>query len=539
MVALLLLPVWTVPGLWYWDIIFWLDTAHRIDFGQIPNVDFFTHLGPLSGYGLWLMQKLFPSAHPVLAAQLFFSIIGLPLLALILVDLRSRLQSFLLGGIFIALLLLPANFFMQVFNFGIDLGIHNRQAGLLLYLLIAGLLFVKSSTRLFVVVTSALLCLLFTKITVFVGASVLVLYAFLLGRITPKVLISIVVAIIAAVFLLQLTTGIFIAYLGDIGRLMDLAGSSASSEIKQDPIHRLAFTIYSRYDLLIPLGLLVVAALIEDRHALGNSWSLAREDPLRALRNVLRVDGVALAVLAVVALVIESQNSGGQEFAFLVPAVLWIMFRPVRRDFPARAAMFLAAAFLLIVAIKITHHALLITSHALNIPRLEAELEPFHLRARPADVAFAEAKLAFYSANKEAYAEFASRQQELAPGLDEGFQLAYFVSVGSAVRAIRRWQAERKVLLESIATLDFVDPFPTLLEMKPVVGLGVVMDPYRTAGQWNTILHALSMTDGILVPSCPISDYRYQYAERAARELENRRAISIDPCWSLYVKRGL
>ena len=136
---LLLLPIWPVLGLYNWDVVYWLDAAHRINYGQIPHVDYFAAFGPLPQYGLWLMQKAFPSAHPILAAQLFYAFIGLPLLALVLCDMHSRWQSAVLAGAFIALLLLPANFFMTIFNFGFDIGIYNRQAGFLLYLLVAGI----------------------------------------------------------------------------------------------------------------------------------------------------------------------------------------------------------------------------------------------------------------------------------------------------------------------------------------------------------------------------------------------------------------
>jgi hypothetical protein len=535
--TLLLLPVWTVPGIYYWDVVFWLDAAHRIDYGQMPNVDFFAAFGPLPQYGLWLMQKIFPSAHPILAAQLFYAVLGLPLLALILADVRSRLHSILLAGAFIGLLLLPANFFMKGFNFGFDIGIYNRQAGLLLYLLVAGIWWCRSPTRLVIVVSCTLLCLLFTKITAFSAASALAFYAFLMGRISARGLVAIVIVIGVAVWILEIATGMVSDYMRDIGTMMGLATSSASSRQEQDALHRLAFTIYYSFDILVPVGLMIVAAFVRDRHVFANALSIARNNRLEALRTILQADGIAISVLLAAAMVIESQNSGSQEFAFLIPAVWYVMVRPASRDFTACAVIVLAAAFLFIVAVKGTHRAILITSHVDRFPRVEAsELKPFHLSARPADVAFADAKLSFYSAQQNTYAEFASRGQDLAPNIDEGFQLSYFLSVRNAVRAVRRWQTEYNVQLKSIAALDFVDPFPTLLNLKPVVGLGIVMDPYRAAGQWTTILRSLSTTDGILVPLCPVTDYRYQYAKKAKLEIESRRAISIDPCWTLYVK---
>jgi hypothetical protein len=531
---LLMLPVWPMVGIYNWDVVFWLDTAHRIDYGQIPHVDYFAPFGPLPQYGLWLMQKIFPSAHPILAAQLFFALFGLPLLALVLADVQSRLQSAILAGAFIALLLLPANFFMSVFNFGFDIGIYNRQAGLLLYLLLAGIWWCRSPTRLIIVVSCTLLGLLFTKITAFGGAIPLVLYASITGRIRTRDLLAVTLVIAFVVLGLEITTGIVSAYLRDIARMIELATSS--SDKRSDAMNRLASTLYYSFDTLLPVGLLVVAALVRDRHIFAKARALAHNGRIAALRGIAQLDGIEMGVLLVVAILIESQNQGSQEFAFLIPAVLWVMVRPTSRDVAARATVFLAAAFMLIIAVKATHRAFLITSHADRFPRLEAGLEPFHISAKPADVEFADAKLAFYSAQQNAYAEFASRGQDLASGNDEGFQLSYFVSVRNAILALGRWQTQYNKQLKSIATLDFVDPFPTLLNLRPVAGLGIVMDPYRAAGRWTTMLRSLSSADGILVPLCPVSAFRYQYAKMAKNELESRHAITIDPCWTLYVR---
>lgn len=538
-IGLLLLPVWPEIGLFYWDIVFWMDAAHRIDFGQIPSVDFFTHFGPLPQYGLWLVQKIFPTANPVLAAQLSYSAVGLPLLALLLTDIKSRLHCAFLAGPFIVLLLLPANFFMPTFNFGIDgSGIFNRQAGLSLYLLVACVWWCHSPSRIIIIVSCTLLCLLFTKITVFSVACFIVFYAVLMKRISTKEIGAVVIALGVVVGGLEITTGIVGAYLRDIAGLASSAVSLASNEQKQDPLHRVAYTVWTNFDTLVVVGLMIIAALIRDREIFANARSKDRKEFLKTFDTVLRTDGVALGVLALAALAIESQNSGSHEFAFLAPAVLCVMVRSGSPVFAARAVAVLAAAVLLILGTYAAHRAVLITYQAVKLPRLDKkELLPFQVSARSTDVSVAAAKLVFYSRHQDVFAEFASHRHDLASQNDGGFQLAYLLSVANAIQAIRRWQSENNVELKSVATLDFVDPFPKLLNLRPVVGLGIVMDPYRTVGQWPSILKSLSAADGILVPVCPVTDYRYKYAANARLELETRRAVHIDPCWTLYVKR--
>ena len=281
---------------------------------------------------------------------------------------------------------------------------------------------------------------------------------------------------------------------------------------------------------------MVAAALIRDRHSFASALSTTN-GRLIELRALLQIDGVAMGVFLAAAVLIESQNAGSQEFAFLIPAVLYVLVRSENRNIAARATTLLAAAFLLIVAVKATHRAFLITSHVDRFPRLEAGLQPFHISARLADIEFAEQRLKFYSAEIDAYRRFASGGQDLTANIDEGFQLSYFLSVRNGVQAVHRWQTRFNVHLESVAALDFVDPFPTLLGLRPVPGLGIVRDPYRAIGQTTTILRSLSSTEGILVPLCPVNSFRYQLAKIAKLEIERRQAISIDPCWTLYVRK--
>ena len=224
---LLLLRIWPRVGVYNWDVVFWLDAAHRIEFGQVPHVDFFAPFGPLPQYGFWFMHQIFPSAHPIVAAQLFYGLIGLPLLALILIDVRSSLQSSVLAGAFIALLLLPANFFMLYINSGLDIGIYNRQAGLLLYVLVAAIWWCRSAERLVIVLTVTLLALFFTKITTFLVASVLILFTWFIGRLRLSTTALLCIALLTggAVWSLEIVTGIVSAYMRDISRIIEVSTS--------------------------------------------------------------------------------------------------------------------------------------------------------------------------------------------------------------------------------------------------------------------------------------------------------------------------
>ena len=537
---LLLLPIWPRVGVYNWDVVFWLDAAHRIEFGQVPHVDFFAPFGPLPQYGFWFMHQIFPSAHPIVAAQLFYGLIGLPLLALILIDVRSSLQSSVLAGAFIALLLLPANFFMLYINSGLDIGIYNRQAGLLLYVLVAAIWWCRSAERLVIVLTVALLALFFTKITTFLVASVLILFTWFIGRLrlTTTALLRIALLTGGAVWSLEIVTGIVSAYMRDISRIIEVSTSmdSALSEGWLGPLFRVLLTVKFNLDVLIPIALMIVAISYRERHYFAEALLRFRKRPLVALKIILRSDACVFSVFLLAGLAIESQNAGSQEFAFLIPAVWYVAAHPVDQDFASRAVILLAGFFLLLLAVKATHRTFLIASHLDRDPHLEAGLEPFRISAKPSQVASAEAKLELYSHQPDVYKKFASGGTDVERSVDEAFQLSYFLSVRDAINGLHRWQIQHGLQLKSIATLDFVDPLPMLLNLKPIIGLGIVMDPGRTVQRWPIILRSLSSADGILVPGCPVTIIRYEYAQRAIPELNRRSAIAIDRCWTLYVK---
>jgi hypothetical protein len=294
-------------------------------------------------------------------------------------------------------------------------------------------------------------------------------------------------------------------------------------------------TLKFNLDVLIPIALMIVAIGYRERHFFAEALLRFANAPLVALKIILRSDACVFSVYLLAGLAIESQNAGSQEFAFLIPAVWYVAAHPADQDFATRAAILLAGFFLLLLAVKAAHRTFVIASH-LDDPHLEAGLEPFRISAKPSQVASAEAKLELYSHQSDAYKKFASGGMDVERSVDEAFQLSYFLSVRDAINGLRRWQIQHGLQLKSIATLDFVDPLPMLLNLKPIIGLGIVMDPGRTVQRWPIILRSLSSADGILVPGCPVTIMRYEYAQRAIPELNVRHAIAIDRCWTLYIK---
>ena len=110
-VAGLLLPVFMPLGSNYWDLSLYLDAAHRIANGQTPNKDFLTPVGPLVYYLFYAVNRVFPSAHPLLSTQWSILPVALPLFAIVLqeIDKSSRAAALALSLPFLLFVALPLN----------------------------------------------------------------------------------------------------------------------------------------------------------------------------------------------------------------------------------------------------------------------------------------------------------------------------------------------------------------------------------------------------------------------------------------------
>ena len=134
-VAGLVLPVRLPLGPNYWDTDIYLDAVQRIGLGQIPNIDFFTSIGPLGFYLSAGMKALFPQAQPALLANWAIVPVSLPIAALIVrdVDQRSRRLALAILVPFLFLTSLPINLHSLYPSPGFDgFGYYNRHVALLL-----------------------------------------------------------------------------------------------------------------------------------------------------------------------------------------------------------------------------------------------------------------------------------------------------------------------------------------------------------------------------------------------------------------------
>ena len=226
-IAALSLPLRLPLGPNAWDTAVYLDAVQRIRMGQVPSLDFFAPVGPLGYYGAALLDTLFPSAQPMLLVNWALLPVLLPMLALLCahIEARSRRMALALLLPFLLFASLPINLHSLYPMPGFDgYGHYNRHVALLLYLLIATLLFVQDRRLTTGMVAGLMLTLFLVKITGAVTGTLMVGYAILAGRLRLRLRDAVVAAalVLAALGALDLATGLVRAYIADILALLAL-----------------------------------------------------------------------------------------------------------------------------------------------------------------------------------------------------------------------------------------------------------------------------------------------------------------------------
>lgn len=523
----LALPVRLPLGPNYWDTDIYLDAAQRIQLGQIPNIDFFTSIGSLGFYLTAWIRALFPQAQPALLANWAIVPIALPIVALIVrdVDLRSRRLALALLIPFLFLTSLPINLHSLYPSPGFDgFGYYNRHVALLLYLLLAALLFVENRALLTTLVAVLMLALFLVKVTGPVSGAALVGYAVLAGRMRLRDAVTAASVVIACLLLIELTTGIVYAYVEDI---LNLAMLNSASFLRR------FLTLGSiKFNVIAPcLALIGVLALAARRDRLSPATLLS--SPLGWLSASL------------FALVLgETQNSGSLEFIGLWPVLILVL-----KDYYPRADDRLRTwVLVLVMAVSLPSAIIFLERGAralASAPRYQ-ELEvpdvgPLgRVSLKPELAERAIAQIERYPKYKEAYQDLARRgllpSATLFSEIDH--QATWLLEVQQGVGAIKRWEASNQRQLNGFFALDFVNPFNHLLGRAAPLHVALGIDTDRTNPKvTREMLEALRNIDAIMRPKCPFELKRAAIWSQFSQALEGRQLIALSPCWDMYLKK--
>jgi hypothetical protein len=526
-------------GAMYWDLYQFYDGAQRISSGQMPIRDFFVPVGPLDYYLFAAVLAIFPGGPAVLIAQWSMLLVTAPLIALVGWDVakRSRVLAFALLVPFLFFALLPFNTH-EYYPFPVvdGFGTYNRHTCELLYVLVAGLLFVRNRRVLTVVVGVVLPALFFLKMTGFLSGVMLAGYALLTGRLRPRDALAAVAAFAVLLGVLQSTTGVVGDYIADVASLVGLNGALL--------LPRFAQSASLNFGITAAAGALACVLLWSDRRILRSAAGSAVE--LRsAARASAVLDHVGLWLLVVLAVGIfnETQNLGSQALIFIWPVCLRIFLR-LRRV--PRGPVVLVAALALVAATVLPpvlntfeRAGRAIVGSARNVPLQSSNLKQLGaVNMRPEVAARVADMLSFYPSHRATFEDMVAMGDEATPLLysDVDFQALYLASVDRAVDAIRQLEARSGVRFDTIMALSNYNPFPYLLDRNAPRAVSIAGDPIRTVPTPGVAeLSAVADTDLVLYPTCPPTVMSADLLELYADALKNHRRIELSDCYDAFV----
>lgn len=532
MAALLAAPIDLPIGPSFWDLVMYIDAAHRIDLGQQIHRDVHSVFGPLSHYGYWAFHRLIPWSQPIFAAQLPYGIAFAGLLAAALRGVPQRL-ALGLAAYFLLIAIFPINFpeFPEPYlsRGAAAYGIYNRQAAMGLYVLACAVLALPGPRQATPIVAVALAILFFTKITTFAAALGV---CAVLGHFRGfgwRWLVAALAPLAAAALALEALTGMVSDYVKDA--LLVLQGSYGL-------VQRLSDAAHLHIQTLVLSAVMTAALMISDREQMHAALHGRGPATLRVGR-LLALPGVTFALVAAGAFAIESQNTGSASFPYLVPVAVLLVWRSRGADGPRGGFAAMAAAALVgVLGVTATEKAVRLgLGYMTQAPYGDGLFRDLHVRVNPLELETARGSLTLYAEHAPVF-DAASRI-----GLDRAFlyrrewQVTYLMSVQEAADAYRTWRGEGAPR-QRLATIDFVDPFPWVLDAEPMRRGGVVLAVDRTLSPRFVarIEHVLHDADGVFVPHCAMVGIRRDLVARLGPALAGRSAVRMGRCWTLYVK---
>jgi hypothetical protein len=531
-VAGLMLPLRLPLGPNAWDTVVYLDAIQRIGLGQVPTIDFFAPVGPLGFYLAAALDAVFPHAQPMLLINWALLPIMLPALALIAgeVSRRSRPQALALVLPFLLFAALPINLHALYPSPGFDgYGFYNRHVALLLYLLIATLIFTQRRGLRIALVAVLMQALFLTKVTGAVSGTLLVGYAALSGRMRFRDAAAAAALVLLALGVLELATGLSSAYVLDILTLLGLNTGTL--------LPRFLTVASVKFNVIGP-SLLLLAALAYVTWRDGLPATLAG---WRALADA-PIGWFAAGLFALA--LFETQNTGSLEFIGLWPIVLPLLLDWwERRDDRMRpVVLVLVLAVTLPSAVICAERGMRALMSAPSYVALDVpDLGPLgRVSVKPDIAARAAAMLDHYATQPEGYRDLLRR--DILPSYilysEIDYQATWMLEIQQAIGAIRAWERASKRELNGFFTFDFVDPLNVLQQRTPPRVVPVGVDPGRSTPDLEPgTLEALRQTDAILMPKCPITTPREMIRSHFAAALEGRERIALAPCWDMYLRK--
>ncbi|MGB3388317.1 MAG: hypothetical protein WBA88_10085 [Pseudaminobacter sp.] len=536
---LLALPITLPIGPMYWDVYIYYDAANRIFDGQIPILDFFTPVGPLGYYLFAGWLAIFPNAQPVLLAHWSLLAVTAPLMALVVwhVDQRARGTALALLVPFLIFALLPFNS-RELYPYpGSDgFGIYNRQACQVLYVLVAALIFVRDRHLLTWLVTLSMTALFFLKITGFVAGGVIAAYALLSMRVTLRQAIACALIFLAALGAIELANGLVSQYVADILALVGMNSGTLLPRFLQ--------ATSLNFGVVAPATALAGLLFLADRWGMAtNTMPDPRASRFTAIATTFSHDGFLILAVVFAGILFETQNTGSQAFIFLWPVLLCVFLKTGKRaDRPmlVLSIMGLVAAAALPPTVRTIERAARTYAGMIkNIPLEQRNLKSLGAVDMRQEVkARTDHMLQFYAEHRALYDDLVAVGELPTPVLysDFDFQIGHLRAIDDAIDSIRALESKAGIRFETIMSLNFVNPFPWLMERSAPLHIAIGADPMRAVPDPGSQEEsAVAGTDLVLYPTCPPTTANALLYDMYRQGLARHRRITLDACYDAFV----
>ncbi|KGF70429.1 hypothetical protein LL06_05705 [Hoeflea sp. BAL378] len=531
--VLQMLPLVLPIGPMYWDVLIYYDAIGRIAEGQWPAIDFFVPVGPLEYFLAAFSNWLFPDAQPVLMTQWIWLPVTVPVMALILWDTARRGPRVALWLLvpFLLYTALPFN----VIDFypypGTDaFGIYNRHGAILIYLVAATVLFVRGPVIQTLCLSLLLLALAFCKITAFIAAGPILLFGLMLGRISLGAALATALICIGVTGLVELSTGLVMAYVQDI----ILLASQNTGAI----LPRFLTAASQHFNVLGAGGILAIVLLMA---ALSGHEAAEGRASGNRLARAIDAPWFWVGLLLVCGLFFETQNTGGQAFLLVWPALLMILMRPLGLYGRFGPLILVLIGFTALPNVStMMHKAARMAAVAPGYVELDApDLGPIgRVSAKDVFVEQAERMRGIYISHRPTFEAIA--ETEALPSFimfsEPDYQYLLLKEMQDATVAIRALEARTGRTFERVFNLDFANPFPYILGIKGAERVAIGADPSRALPELDAeTRQAVARTDLVLAPVCPFHHARKQLFEHYKSALGGHEKITLTPCFDAYV----
>lgn len=535
--GVLLLPITFAIGPMYWDLFLYFDGAERILNGQIPSVDFSTPVGPLSYYLSALAVNLFPNANPFLLIEWSFLIITAPIMVIIVIEVTrtSSLKAYALLVPFLFYSLAPFNIINLVPHAGIEAwGIYNRHSIQLLYLLLSVLIFIPQTSWRIAMIGYLVVVLFATKITGFLAGGLILFGFFLAGHISLALFVGASIIFWLCLALAEFLLGIVSAYLQDVLALISQ---------NQGGIIRRFFSVgASQFDTILAGGLLCITLLIH--HLKNDNRAPAYLLGLRqTITRFCNTEWFLCAVLLFAGLAFETQNSGGQPFAFIWPFLVCMLWRQEFNTTALKTAATLTIAFIMIPPVAITIHK---SARAIAATTIYKTLEHDNLKT----LGMVSTSPKFYARTKSLRPIYIEHQETFQATAQAGanaaflihaqpdFQMLNLKEIDKAITAIYHLESARGKTFASLWYMDFANPFGWLMQRRSPRHVPIGVDPTRTIEALDgKSREALANIDITLIPKCPTTKNRLLTEAHYSPAFTNHERIMLTPCMDAFIKK--